>query len=124
MRNEFSAIVKMQMEAKDISLRELARKMKVQPSYLSRILTGRRKTLPSIEVIAQIAHHLEIENPGRLFIAAGRTPSSDPKTNNAISELLLKLGEDRLNKFARKMQNKAFFNKVFGMIGPSKGKKK
>lgn len=75
MKSGFSEFVKKEMASQGISLRALARKLKVQPSFLSRVFTGHRKNLPPNETIHKIAQALHL-NYNELLMKAGRLPSS------------------------------------------------
>jgi transcriptional regulator with XRE-family HTH domain len=71
----FQKLVKGAMERQGISLREVARRSSVSPSFLSRILMGERG-LPSNELILKIAAALDIQPSERLLIEAGRVPEN------------------------------------------------
>ena len=64
--------IKRLREVKKISLRELARRLKVSPSFLSQIETG--KASPSISTLKDIADQLNT-TIGRLF---GEEPETHP----------------------------------------------
>jgi transcriptional regulator with XRE-family HTH domain len=60
------------MRRKKLSVRELARRAGISPSYMSRVLAGER-TLPADEIIVNIASALELDADS-LLVMAGRWP--------------------------------------------------
>lgn len=77
-RASFSHIVTEEMDRQGLSLRRLAEKVGMTPSYLSRILRGIQRP-PSEEKIRNIAKVLKIYPPDKLLIEAGRFPDSRPE---------------------------------------------
>ena len=84
----FKKLVAKRLTELDISLRELARRADISPSFLSRILSGNRG-LPDDEDILRLAEELEIEPPRRLLVEARRVPRTGPMVPlmRAASEL-------------------------------------
>ena len=70
--SRFIRTLKVALERERYSARELALKIGVAPSYITRVLTGERNP-PSDEVIEKIAGVLNL-NPNRLLMEAGRLP--------------------------------------------------
>lgn len=68
----FIKLVKDALERERYSARELALKIGIAPSYITRVLAGERNP-PSSEIIEEMAKVLKI-NPDRLLIEAGRLP--------------------------------------------------
>jgi transcriptional regulator with XRE-family HTH domain len=70
--SRFIKLVKDALEKERYSARELALKIGVAPSYITRVLGGERNP-PSSEIIEDISKVLNI-NPDRLLMEAGRLP--------------------------------------------------
>jgi transcriptional regulator with XRE-family HTH domain len=71
-----AGFIKMLREGLDrqkISLNQLAKKARVSPAFLSRIL-NKERGLPSDRAILRIAQVLDLQPPERLLIEAGRIP--------------------------------------------------
>jgi transcriptional regulator with XRE-family HTH domain len=68
----FGAVIRKAREAKDISLRDLARRIEVSPTFLSKVET--EGWLPKEDKLRKIAATLEI-NGDELVALAGRVPS-------------------------------------------------
>ncbi len=78
----FSRIVVDAMERRGLGLRELCRRAKLDPSFLSKVLTGKRNPPAEEEVLRRIAAVLETDAV-ELFVAAGRIPAEwKSLTNN------------------------------------------
>jgi transcriptional regulator with XRE-family HTH domain len=73
-RPPFAAMVKGGMERRGLGLRELCRETGVDPSFLSKVLAGKRNPPSEEDVLRRLAQALEIE-PARLIAGAGRIPS-------------------------------------------------
>lgn len=84
--------------AKDLKLRELARRLDVTPSYVSDIENDRR--VPSEDVLARIAHELDLDledlvaRSGRLGTNAERYMRDTP----AATTLFRRISAERLNE--------------------------
>lgn len=61
-------------EAKNLGLREAAKKLGISPAYLSRIETNEEKTPPGEEVLQRVADLLD-QNLDGLMSLAGRVPA-------------------------------------------------
>jgi len=66
------------MDRQGLSFRNVAPQAGISASFLSRILTGKRK-LPSDTAILQLATALNIVPPERLLVEAGRIPPDRPE---------------------------------------------
>lgn len=71
--NTFSELVKSRLEKKKISLRELCRRSGMDPSFLSKVLAGKRNPPSEDDILARLAGALEV-SPEELFVSAGRLP--------------------------------------------------
>ena len=74
MSENFGQRVRRLREAKQLGLRETAKKLGISAAYLSRIETSEERTPPAEEVIDKLARELE-ENFDELMRLAGRIPS-------------------------------------------------
>ncbi|HVE13614.1 MAG TPA: helix-turn-helix transcriptional regulator [Elusimicrobiota bacterium] len=70
----FAAWVRERMRERGLGLRELCRAAKVDPSFLSKVLAGKRSPPWEEDVLRRMAGVLEVEAP-RLIVLAGRVPS-------------------------------------------------
>ncbi len=70
----FSRLVSAAMERRGLGLRELCRRAKLDPSFLSKVLAGKRNPPAEEEVLRRLAGILETDAV-ELFVAAGRIPS-------------------------------------------------
>lgn len=70
--NTFSKLVRSRLAEKKISLRELCRRSGMDPSFLSKVLAGKRNP-PSEDDLARLAGALDV-SPAELFVSAGRLP--------------------------------------------------
>lgn len=70
----FSRLIVDAMARRGLGLRELCRQAKLDPSFLSKVLAGKRNPPAEEEVLRRIAVALEAD-PVALFVAAGRIPS-------------------------------------------------
>ena len=70
----FSRIVVDAMKLRGLGLRELCRQAKLDPSFLSKVLAGKRNPPAEEDVLRRIAAVLETDAIA-LFVAAGRIPS-------------------------------------------------
>lgn len=74
MSAHFSRIVVDAMARRGLGLRELCRQAKLDPSFLSKVLAGKRNPPAEEDVLRRIAVALETDAV-ELFVAAGRIPS-------------------------------------------------
>ena len=70
----FSRLVTDAMARRGLGLRELCRQAKLDPSFLSKVLTGKRNPPAEEDVLRRMAAVLETDAV-ELFVAAGRIPS-------------------------------------------------
>lgn len=70
----FSRLVAEAMARRGLGLRELCRQAKLDPSFLSKVLAGKRNPPAEEEVLRRMAAALETDAV-ELFVAAGRIPS-------------------------------------------------
>lgn len=70
----FSRLVADAMTRRGLGLRELCRQAKLDPSFLSKVLTGKRNPPAEEDVLRRMAAVLETDAV-ELFVAAGRIPS-------------------------------------------------
>lgn len=70
----FSRLVTNAMQSRGLGLRELCRRAKLDPSFLSKVLAGKRNPPAEEDVLRRIAAVLETDAV-ELFVAAGRIPS-------------------------------------------------
>ena len=82
----FSRIVIDAMKLRGLGLRELCRQAKLDPSFMSKVLTGKRNPPSEEEVLRRIAGVLETDAV-ELLVAAGRIPS-EWKSLTTNTELL------------------------------------
>ncbi len=77
----FSRLVTDAMARRGLGLRELCRQAKLDPSFLSKVLTGKRNPPSEEDTLRRIANILETDAV-ELFIAAGRIPSEWKSLSN------------------------------------------
>ena len=70
----FSKLIVDAMERRGLGLRELCRKVYLDASFLSKVLSGKRNPPVEEDVLRRLAVALDV-NPVELFVAAGRLPS-------------------------------------------------
>lgn len=70
----FSRLVSDAMARRGLGLRELCRQAKLDPSFLSKVLAGKRNPPSEEDALRRIAAILETDAV-ELFVAAGRIPS-------------------------------------------------
>ncbi len=70
----FSRLITDAMTRRGLGLRELCRQAKLDPSFLSKVLAGKRNPPAEEEVLRRIAAVLETDAV-TLFVAAGRIPA-------------------------------------------------
>jgi len=69
----FSKIVKEKLKDKKMSVRTLCKKVKLDPSFFSKVLRGERNPPSDENIIIKIAEVLNID-PVKLIFSAGRIP--------------------------------------------------
>ena len=72
-REKFGAFIRREREAREIGLREMAKKIGVSPTYMSKVERD-EFTPPTEDNVRSIAHILECD-PDELLAMAGRVPS-------------------------------------------------
>lgn len=72
--SRFSAMVKLGMRDAGVTLRELCRKASLDPSFLSKVLAGKRSPPAEEEALRRLARALGVD-PAELVVAAGRVPA-------------------------------------------------
>jgi len=70
----FASMVKSGLDRSGITLRELCRQTDLDPSYLSKVLSGKRSPPGEEAALRRLAKSLELV-PAELVVAAGRIPS-------------------------------------------------
>ena len=70
----FSKLVVEAMSRRGLGLRELCRQANLDPSFMSKVLSGKRNPPVEEDVLRRLAVALDV-NPVELFVAAGRLPS-------------------------------------------------
>lgn len=89
----FSRLVTDAMARRGLGLRELCRQAKLDPSFLSKVLAGKRNPPSEEEVLRRMAVALETD-PIELLVSAGRIPSewnallSNPAALQRVSSML------------------------------------
>ncbi len=71
----FVHLIKNGMKETDLSLREVARLVEVDPSFLSKILAGKRSPPGDENILKKLADVLNID-PLRLIVSTGTIPSA------------------------------------------------
>lgn len=111
MENQFGEALRERRRAAGISQRELAEKVNVDFSYISKIETGRLPP-PSADKIVEISIVLDIE-PAELLALTGKIPSNIQKTigtSEVAQEFLqevqrMDLSEDEWKEIVRSLKN-------------------
>lgn len=70
----FSRLVSAAMARRGLGLRELCRRAELDPSFVSKVLAGKRNPPSEEEPLRRLAKALELD-PVDLIVAAGRIPS-------------------------------------------------
>ncbi len=70
----FSRLVVNTMKRRGLGLRELCRQVRIDPSFFSKVLAGKRNPPAEEEVLRRVATALETDAV-ELLVAAGRIPS-------------------------------------------------
>lgn len=71
----FTSLIKNGMENCGLSLREVARVIEVDPSFLSKVLSGKRSAPSDEKTLRKLAEVLELD-PIRLIVSTGTIPSN------------------------------------------------
>lgn len=93
---EFVKLFEEHLEKNKLTLMEVADKVEMSQSYLSRILS-RERGLPSDEKVLQMAKALKINPPESLLIVAGRIPATKGETDSAKIDKCI----DKINQLAQ-----------------------
>jgi transcriptional regulator with XRE-family HTH domain len=89
----------------DLSLREVARRWGMSPSFLVRILAGERG-LPDDKKLLDLARALNIVPPERLLIEAGRVTKPKQKILLRSLSALSDADMEKVLKFTKKLEDK------------------
>jgi transcriptional regulator with XRE-family HTH domain len=79
--NYFGKLVKDSLRARNISLRQLSRNVGLDPSFLSKVLAGKRNPPSEERSLVKIAHCLECD-ADTLVLSAGRIPRKYQTSRN------------------------------------------
>ena len=71
--NPFVRLIRSQMEKKKIGLRHLCRQIPLDPSFFSKVLSGKRSPPGEEKILRRLAELLGID-PLKLIVSAGRIP--------------------------------------------------
>ncbi|MBI5246641.1 MAG: helix-turn-helix transcriptional regulator [Elusimicrobia bacterium] len=105
----FSRIVSEAMKLKGLGLRELCRQAKLDPSFLSKVLMGKRNPPSDEETLRRIAEILETDAVG-LLVAAGRIPSEwrSLTTNSELLRRVDALASSAVSRTPQPQPSKSF----------------
>ena len=101
----FGSLIKQARKEKGYSQRELAGKLGVDFTYLSKLENDNAKYAPKEDVIRKLAHFLSLEE-NKLVFLAGRIPSED-------EDLIKEHYENMPLLFRRMRENPEFAAKIF-----------
>ena len=108
-REKFGAFIRREREAREIGLREMAKKIKVSPTYLSKVERD-EFTPPTEEKVRAIAHILHLDSD-ELLALAGRMPTDlveiikrHPVEMSALLRTTNGLSADDIVQLAREAQ--------------------
>jgi transcriptional regulator with XRE-family HTH domain len=101
----FSELIKEARKAKGYSQRELAKLLKLDFTYLSKLENDRAEYAPKEEVIRKLARHLDLDEEELIFLA-GRIPQGE-------EDFLKQNYKDMPTLFRRMRENPEFAKKVF-----------
>lgn len=73
MNRSFSGLVNEGLERQGLTLRELCRQVDLDPSFFSKVLSGKRSPPSSEDVLRRVAAAVGVD-PAVLVVAAGRIP--------------------------------------------------
>jgi len=71
----FARLLRRQLKERDISIREVCRYARIDPSYMAKVLRGERNPPDDERVLFRLSEILRVD-PLRLFISVGRIPSA------------------------------------------------
>jgi transcriptional regulator with XRE-family HTH domain len=103
--NNFGTLIKQARKDKGYSQRELAKKLGVDFTYLSKLENDSAKYAPKEDVIRKLAHYLSLEEKKLVFLA-GRIPTED-------EDLIKEYYDDMPLLFRRMRENPEFAKKIF-----------
>ena len=101
----FGELIKQARKDKGYSQKELAKKLGVDFTYLSKLENDRGDYAPKEQVIRGLARHLDLEEEELIFLA-GRIPQED-------EELIKQHYKNMPTLFRRMRENPEFARKVF-----------
>ncbi len=101
----FGSLIRQARKEKGYSQRQLAEKLGVDFTYLSKLENENAKYAPKEELIRKLAKHLALEDDKLVFLA-GRIPSRD-------EDLMKQHYEDMPLLFRRMKENPEFAAKIF-----------
>lgn len=101
----FGSLIKQARKEKGYSQRELAKKLGVDFTYLSKLENDSAKYAPKEDVIRKLAHYLNLEEKKLVFLA-GRIPAED-------EDLIKEYYDDMPLLFRRMRENPEFAKKIF-----------
>lgn len=105
MSNNFGKLIRQARKDKSYSQRELAKLLKLDFTYLSKLENNRADYAPKEEVIRALARHLDLDAEELIFLA-GRIPQQE-------EDLLKQHYKDMPTLFRRLRENPEFAKKVF-----------
>lgn len=105
MSNDFGELIRQARKKQKYSQRELAKLLKIDFTYLSKLENNRADYAPKEEVIRGLAKHLSL-NEEQLIFLAGRIPQQE-------EDLLKQHYKDMPALFRRMRENPEFAQKVF-----------
>ncbi|MCC0176339.1 helix-turn-helix transcriptional regulator [Waterburya agarophytonicola K14] len=105
MDNDFGKLIRQARKDRKFSQRELAKLLKIDFTYLSKLENNRADYAPKEEVIRGLAKHLKL-NEEELIFLAGRIPHQE-------EDLLKQHYKDMPALFRRMRENPEFAQRVF-----------
>lgn len=105
MSNDFGILIRQARKEKKYSQRELAKLLKIDFTYLSKLENNRADYAPKEEVIRGLARHLDLDQEELIFLA-GRIPQQE-------EDLLKQHYKDMPALFRRMRENPEFAQRVF-----------
>ena len=105
MPNNFGQLIRQARKDKSYSQRELAKLLKLDFTYLSKLENNRADYAPKEEVIRGLARHLDLDEEELIFLA-GRIPHRE-------EDLLKQHYKDMPALFRRMRENPEFAQRVF-----------
>lgn len=108
----FGQIIKAARKEKDVSQRDLAKKIGVHPTYLCKIENDSVSIPPSLKVIKKLAKFCD-RNSQEMIYLSGRIPKKDQK----LVMQLFRMYGDRFTVLLKKMHdNPKFAQKILGKL--------